>query len=526
MVAGKSQKSAYCRARRSCARPLRAVLVALLLGVLLPAGAAASDVMPRAAVAQLSAAGAVPPPVDSAPGGGAISVRVLGPVRRVPRSWLGFSVEWDELSLDTADPAGFARMLASVRIGRDPVQLRVGGETADETYWPTPGVTPPAQNVTLTPGYFQALAKVAKSVPLRTLIDLNLAARSTRMATLVARRARAAMPAGSVSGYEIGNEPDLYADGLIGNHQVAVPSASFGGFAIGYSPADYRVDFGHYARALRRTFGRVRLAGPAMATNSLSWAGATTRQGANTLTIHRYPFGSCLPPTDPKFPTVAKYMSAAASSEYAARSIRLIRFAHAAGQTAVVSEFGSSFCGGADGVTNTFATALWGADTLMSFLKDGADAVDAHLRYGYPNSAFNGVPGGFQANPLYYGMVAVARTLIAGGQLERTASTGVDVPVWVVRARGGALRVLAINKTPHPVTVVIQDRRRFRRGATARLLRLTAPSPEATGQVTWAGRWIDTTGRWRGRETTARVRFRRGWRVRVAGDSAALLITP
>ena len=76
-----------------------------------------------------------------------------------------------------------------------------------------------------------------------------------------------------------------------------------------------------------------------------------------------------------------------------------------------MTEFGSAICGGRAGLTNTFATSLWAADTIFSLMAQGVDGVNVHLRQVYPNSALNASPAGIAVNPLYYGMLLVTRTL-------------------------------------------------------------------------------------------------------------------
>src|SRR5246127_564797 len=70
---------------------------------------------------------------------GALRVSVGGRWRAVPQSYLGLSVEYNELPQYEALP-GFARLLADLQVpGDGPVVLRVGGGSGDMTYFRTLG---------------------------------------------------------------------------------------------------------------------------------------------------------------------------------------------------------------------------------------------------------------------------------------------------------------------------------------------------------------------------------------------------
>ena len=302
--------------------------------------------------------------------------------------------------------------------------------------------------------YFAQLGQLARATPLSLLFDLNLAARSPQMAQAVGRELQRTVPRSSVTGFEIGNEPDLYVIGLVGNRFIKRGGDSPFQWALKYRASAYGSDFARYVSALQTVWPHVSYAGPSQASGRTDFARHALSTGKlSMLTVHRYQFNACLGPTGLTYPSQAKYLSGTASRVFAAASQSLVSLAHRAGLPLRVTEFGSAICGGRAGVTNTYATALWAADTIFNLMAQGVDGVNVHLRESYPNSALNASPAGITANPLYYGMLLVTKTLGPGAQLMRvsTAPTTANVSVWAVRDRHHTTRVLLLNESRHDV---------------------------------------------------------------------------
>ncbi len=111
------------------------------------------------------------------------------------------------------------------------------------------------------------------------------------------------------------------------------------------------------------------------------------------LTLHRYEFNTRTGLFYPTYPTLAKYLNPIASWTFAARDRRFISLAKQAGVPVKVTEF-SAAVGEAPGLTNSFATALWGANTLFAQLSEGIDGVNVHLRLKHLNSPVTASPSG------------------------------------------------------------------------------------------------------------------------------------
>ena len=127
-----------------------------------------------------------------------------------------------------------------------------------------------------------------------------------------------------------------------------------------------------------------------------------------------------------------------------------------------ITEMGTS-AGSVPGVTDTFATALWAPDALLSMASVGIDGVNVHIRARYSNSALNatGPP-----RPLFYGLALAARTLGPGATLLPATVTQPDsasLKAWAVRVRGNRLHLLLINRgtaRAHGLGATARQRRR------------------------------------------------------------------
>jgi len=105
-----------------------------------------------------------------------------------------------------------------------------------------------------------------------------------------------------------------------------------------------------------------------------------------------------------------------------------------------------------------------------------------------------GTAGRYRAAPVYYGMLMFARA--AQGTLvpARVAADTADLKAYAVHAADGRLRVTLINQNAgQGARVSINPGRAF---TSASVLRLTAPSLDATAGVTLGGASVDDFGRW------------------------------
>jgi len=446
------------------------------------------------------------------------------PMRSIPASFLGISTEYWSMPLWARHLSLLDRVLSVVH-GPGPLVLRIGGDSADRTFW-SPVRELPEWAFELTPAWLREVRAIVRHTHARLILDLNLVTATPMIAARWARVAEARLPRHSIIGFEIGNEPDLYSRTL---WQAAIA----GGRAARVLPlqitaSSYADAYTAYSRALSRAAPGVPLLGPALSEPraNLGWISrllAAPHPGLAAVTVHRYPYSACVTPSDPSYPTIARVLSENATAGMARTVLGAVRVARTAGLPVRLTELNSITCGGVSGISNTFATALWAPDALFELLHAGVSAVSVHVRAEAINAAFSLGRRGLYAHPLLYGMVMFNRMLGPDSQLvslRLRARRQLHLKAWAVRSGRSTLRVLVIDKGGRSANVGLT----LPAQGSATVQRLLAPSVRATRGVTLAGQRLGANGHWRRRPViTAVPRGPRGYTLAVPRYSAAVL---
>jgi hypothetical protein len=446
----------------------------------------------------------------------------------VPRSFLGLSTEYWTLPIWERRIPLLARVLALIHVpGDGPLAVRIGGDSADHTYWETSKTEAPEWAFELTPAWVSQATMFVRRADVHLLLDLNLVTATPAIAVQWAQAAQARLPRGSVGGFEIGNEPDIYskADWLkllagIGSAAKLLPST--------ISATSYAEAFGDYALALSQIRPRLPLLAPALANPSanLNWISAllaTRPAGLSAITAHRYPYSACAQPGSGYFATIARMLSENATAGMAQTLRGALGLARRAGLPLKLTELNSVTCGGRPGVSNTFATALWAPDALFELLRAGVNAASIHVREYAINSAFVFNKNGLTANPLFYGMIAFSKMLGRDAKLVALglhANSSLHLKAWAVSVRGNLLHVLVIDKGAHPAKVLLS----LPGQGTANVQRLQAPTVSSHSRVTLAGQRLNSSGRWSAAATIESLSpSAQGYQLTIARQSAALI---
>ena len=455
-----------------------------------------------------------------------IAVSLASPVRPrpLPPSFFGISTEYWTLPIYERRAAVFEHMLSLLEVpGNGPMLLRIGGDSADRTMWMPQFAFEPAWVFPLTPAIVNSTAEMVHDLGLKLILDLNLITGSPRLGAAWARAAENALPRGSITGFEVGNEPDLY------NRPYWLQTTALGRLLPAVLNAtSYVRDFHAYERALDRAVPGVPLLGPAIANAHMDvgWIARLLRSphdGLGAISAHRYPFSACAPLDSSAYPTIDRVLSERASTRMAAGIEPAVALAHAAGLPFRLTEFNSVTCGGLPRVSDTFATALWAPDALFSLWRAGADGANLHIRANTINAPFAFTTAGLDVRPLMYGLVTFVRSLGPQASLLGVnvgSRRGVYLKAWAVRVAGNRLHILLIDKGARSAVVDL----RVPATGPASIVRLLAPSPAARYGVSYAGWHLSAHGQWAGRSTAQVVtRGADGYRVAVPRYSAALV---
>ena len=396
---------------------------------------------------------------STARGANTLVVQNTPVAQAIAPGFVGLSLGYKAIELDAGtdpnrvDPV-FEQLVRNLAPGQRPV-LRIAG--ADEAWSPLPGVRRPGGiDYNLTKRRLGVMRALAQALNARLIPSINFEADSATLAAAEAQALLNGIGRQWVDSFELGNEPELYGTfapwyhlpngkGVFGRP----PSWSFG---------DFVKDFSKISRALPR---QVTVAGPA--TGALEWFPLLRRfmlgnPRVGLVTVHRYPLKHC-PPNVPI--TVSELLSKASTTGLAKSVAHAVLDAHARRIPLRVAEMNSISCGGMRGVSDSFASALWGLDALFAMARVNVDGVNIHTARNV-NQLFDisRVDGRWQAvvRPLYYGLMMFTEAAPAGSRMLALSGTvSNDVSKWATQTPGGDIHVVLINDdTRHVSNVTIR----------------------------------------------------------------------
>jgi hypothetical protein len=286
-----------------------------------------------------------------------------------------------------------------------------------------------------------------------------------------------------LSGLEIGNEPDLF-------HSNGLRPSS-------YSAANYIAEWQTYANAIQARTPAAVLTGSAAAGSIATWTSTVAAQLGGRLALltqHLYPLApSSVNPNASNVASIAHLLGSAARSTEDTDGSEMQQIAQGQKIPWRMSETNSCYNGGEAGVSNVFASALWGADYMFTLAGRASAGVNFHGG-GTGNYTPIAVSGGLvSARPLYYALLMFGAA--ARGRLVPVdvSANGVNLTAYGALDADGTLRLLAINKdTAQDAAVTITP------GAyTAALgMRLTAPAADSTTGISLGGAAVQSDGSW------------------------------
>ncbi|MGH2887969.1 MAG: hypothetical protein ACRDPA_35635 [Solirubrobacteraceae bacterium] len=180
--------------------PTSSIVVAMVAAVM--------TLGPAASVGAATTPPASPPP---------IAVQVTGTTvgRPIAPGFIGFSFEYPAVREYTGpNPRAINPVLVQLIRNLTPNQspvLRIGGNSADQTWWPLPGVKrSPSIKTTLNSSWLATTRELAVRTGGRLILDLNLKLDSAAEITAESQAFRTGIGTRNIAAMEIGNEPELY----------------------------------------------------------------------------------------------------------------------------------------------------------------------------------------------------------------------------------------------------------------------------------------------------------------------------
>ncbi|HEY6293156.1 MAG TPA: glycosyl hydrolase family 79 C-terminal domain-containing protein [Terriglobia bacterium] len=404
----------------------------------------------------------------------------------IPPDFLGLGYETASvadrglLAANNRGLIGFVRRLSSVGV------IRVGGNTSDFAIWSAKGaaVSAPKQSV-INQAVVGDLGGFLRATGWKLIWGLNLGRGTPEMAAEEAA-ALASAAGDALLAFQIGNEPDLF--GRNGHR----PS--------NYDYPEFYDEFKRYVGAVRGRLPGAPMAGPDAATRT-DWVVSFARdEGSRSrlLTHHFYEEG---PPQNPAS-TLQNLLKPRGQFSRVIEQLRATSLAVKVPYRIV--ETNSCFGGGKAGVSDTFASALWGLDLMFELAAAGGAGLNIETGVNHLGWISKYTPidrdeqGNCVARPLYYGMLAFA--LASRGQLLAVDSeaSGINFRAYAVSGEGGRVWVTMINKDEsHGAEVTLESPRQLNSGE---LIRLTAPALDSKDEVSLGGSMVTSDGQWSPKE--------------------------
>ena len=458
------------------------------------AGAVGASASPSTTTPRTSSA---PTTVTTTPAPVAVQVSRTTVGRPIAPGFLGFSIEYRAVRAYTGTNPNainpvLVQLIRDVNQHQSPV-LRIGGNSADQTWWPLRGVKiSPSIRLTLNRSWLATTRALAVDTVGKLILDMNLKLNSAAEVTAEANAFRTGIGTRYIDALEIGNEPELYPVApwyyREPGHIPMFPRPR------SYNPAAYLREVSRFAKPLKG----FATAGPA--TGSGSWLGHLPKlfkaePKLKVVTYHRYPLLRCFSkPGDPTYPTISELLKPSSSRALLNGLGGEIALAHAHGDTFRMDELNSVACKGARGVSDTFASALWMLDSLFAVARSGVDGVNIHTlpEAVYSPFTFQRVNGQWQATvePEYYGLLLFTEAAPPGSRLlSVSTSGGPDIRARAAITQQGLIHVVLINDslaTDHTITLPAPAGVNTNKPAVVE--RLTAPGgASAKSGVTLAG---------------------------------------
>lgn len=420
-----------------------------------------------------------------------LSIDPAGEKINIPDDFTGLSYEAAQLAHPEYFSAKNRNLVGLVkRLGPKGV-LRIGGNTSDFDIWTKQSVTLSAteRSAPVGPDAGLNIGKTTKVTPeavdeLLTFLEatgwsliygINLGHGTPELAAEEAAYVTERI-GNRLLALQIGNEADLY-------FRNGMRSAQYG-----YT--DYFTEWRRFADAICKQTPKAPLAGPDVG-NHIDWVESFSKQaqGMKMLTSHYYAEG---PPSNPAS-NIDRLLRPHEKNRD--NMLRLVAVGKAANVPYRMAEGNSCYHGGKEGVSDVFASALWGADYMMSMAQWGVVGVNFH---GGGQGFYTPIAGGgaqpFVARPLFYGMLFF-REFAHGSIIPVKLDAGdSNVSAYASLSSARKLQVAIINKD-QTRDFKIDLSVRGLRGA-ARCLALCAPAIDSTRGVTLGGAAVTKDGSW------------------------------
>lgn len=392
----------------------------------------------------------------------------------IPTAFQGFSYETGTLSSYPNYLNSSNTVLLQLMKNLGSGIIRLGGNSSDAITWTgtARNVSTPANSITTTE--VDNLSGFSKALGWQVLFGLNMGVYDTAKAANEAVYVTNSLQ-NNLLALQFGNEPDGYH-----SWNPVRPST--------YGEANFESEWNNYFTAVRNRIPTAPLAGPDVAYLS-SWVASfasNEKKNINLLTSHYYQNGPSGAPginISWLFTPIPQYTN----------YFNVINGASiTSGLPWRITECNSINGGGQAGVSDVFASALWGLDFMWNVAENGGSGVNFHGGTGGAYSPIVNSGGVAIPKPLYYAFLAFKYGAIGGAVLP----TALGVSKYGVSAHAcnlnGSPAITLINKeTTQGITFNIQVSNKY---STIHVARLSAPSINSLTSISFCNNVVSPNG--------------------------------
>jgi len=438
---------------------------------------------------------------------------------RISTDFIGLSYESSQLSHPQFFSAANHDLIQFFRTLSDHGVLRLGGNMSEYTVWKSKGTIQNAPGETegpdpgngtgrvfpVTPQSIDNLASFLDTTGWRLIYGLNLARGNVASVVEEAKYVARAMGDRLIA-LQFGNEPDLFKHADNRNQK--------------WTYEEFISRWNEFYAAIRAELPHVPIAGPD--TSNPKWNSRFAEDVGHKIVLQTSHFYAEGPPTDPRMTINYLLHPGERLQMYVMQAIDVSK---RSGIPYRMAEGNTCYAAGKAGVSDTFASALWVVDFMLTVAQAGGTGVNIH---GGGDGLYTPIAGstheGYTARPIYYGMLLLKQLL--GGTLLRTSVDGSGKNVAAYAAhRDHALQIIVLNREPQAMAYQILLPTPHPVGAGS-VWRLEAPSVSSTNGVLLAHATVTPDGLFHPAATEL-LRFQKnGATLQLAPYSAVLVTIP
>jgi len=390
----------------------------------------------------------------------------------IPENFQGLSYETGIMAYSGSFLNTSNTVLVQLVKNLGPGVLRLGGNSADTYGWAgTPRMKDSPKSFLYTTDV-DNMVSFSKACGWPVLYGLNLGANDPAMAAREAQYVSNSLQ-GNLLAYHIGNEADLF-------YNNGQRSASF-------TYAGFRPQWEATYNAVKNAVPNATFAGPDVSYQKSWITNFANDEHQNIVLVdsHYYQAG---PASDPSINIQTIFKAYSGNTTY-------LQTLNSAGKQYNLpyrlSEANSIYGGGKKGVSDVFASAIWGLDFMWRVVSNNGSGVNFH---GDANSTYSPIisaNGKTVAQPLYYAFLAFKdgskKTALLNTVL---APTNVNCTAYASKS-GTTTFVTLINKDSTNITFRLQPSIQAK---NIQLARLTAPSDTSRTGVMFSGASVAADG--------------------------------